>query len=133
MKILETKITDRDLGRGFFELETKVELNGKHYWPVVILDGNDKKFTIIFDRDDYTFESLDEALHFSVGGFILDEVDGCMNGSLMREPNTEFRASRLDFALEEIDELLNKGLVNEAQKSKLAEGATQFENIIEGL
>jgi hypothetical protein len=131
MKILETNKSD--IGRGFFEMEIKVELNGKHYWPMPTLDTNTEKYSIIFDRDYYEFENLDDAIYFSIGGFILDEVDGCMNGSLMREPNTQFRASRLDFALEEIDELLNKGLVNEAQKNKLVEGAAEFENVIEGL
>ena len=122
---------------GFEEVNADIiNLGDKEFYPQYTYYCNTKKFEVVFDRDTYEFDNEEDAILFSMGGQVVQDVDELMDARWCREGGLNAvkkghklmpRMSRLELAQEDIDAMHSKGLITKEQCAKMHEGATEFE------
>ena len=122
---------------GLVEVNADVlKLGDKEFYPQYYYDCKTEKFSVTFDRDIYDFDNEEDAILFSIGGEVVQDVDELMDAEWRREGGIDAvkkghklmpKSSRLELAQDDIDDMHSKGLITKEQCAKMHEGATEFE------
>ena len=122
---------------GFVEVNADIiTLGDKKFYPQYDYYCNTKKFSVVFDRDTYEFDNEEDAILFSMGGQVVQDIDELMDARWCREGGFDSvkkghklmpRMSRLELAQEDIDAMHQDGLITKEQCAKMHEGATEYE------